>query len=163
MADVRYKLLYVDDELRERPHLADAFEDAGFDVTAAMSGQQAYDSLIAQHSFDAIILDNMMPVGSDDETSWRPEDTLYGFRTGIVLLRKLKSLADKGTCKVPPIWILTALPDSSVHREATDEEMKGIVKEYVYKIPRPGAHMELARRIRAFLDQGEAQRKASNG
>ena len=55
------KILVVDDEIAISTLLKYNLEENGYDVTVASDGQTAYD-LAKQESFDAILLDLMLPV-----------------------------------------------------------------------------------------------------
>ncbi|WP_099044641.1 response regulator transcription factor [Leuconostoc citreum] len=55
------KILVVDDEIAISTLLKYNLEENGYDVTVASDGQKAYD-LAKQESFDAILLDLMLPV-----------------------------------------------------------------------------------------------------
>ncbi|MDU7282205.1 MAG: response regulator, partial [Leuconostoc citreum] len=54
------KILVVDDEIAISTLLKYNLEENGYDVTVASDGQTAYD-LAKQESFDAILLDLMLP------------------------------------------------------------------------------------------------------
>ncbi|MFR9807006.1 response regulator [Pseudonocardia sp. RS010] len=88
-AEVRDRLLLVDDDGRIRQALSLALDDEGFAVTTASSGEEAMASL-GQETVDLVLLDLMLP-GTD----------------GLTVCRHLRAQGDL------PIIIITARSDSA--------------------------------------------------
>lgn len=143
MSPRNYKLLFADDELLTRPLMANIFRRRGFEVTIATTGSEAFELLRSEHKFDAVILDNMMAPGSGD---WSDADTQGGLHTGLVVLKRLKDETDDTKRTWPPIWVLSALPDTRV--EVEEREFKFVV-DFVRK---PYTLKELAETIRKHLE-----------
>jgi len=84
------RILVADDEAQNRQLLRDILEAQGFEIVDAIDGADALDK-VGQHSFDAILLDVMMP-GQD----------------GFQVCRQLK--ADPETARIP-VLLVTALTE----------------------------------------------------
>ena len=106
-----YRLLLVEDDVVTQPELIRIFEIAGFVVETAVTGLQA-SRLLREQRYDAVVLDNMIPPGGESGSGWSFEETEGGLHTGLKILREMKSLP-----KPPPVWVVTALPDTDVESE----------------------------------------------
>jgi DNA-binding NtrC family response regulator len=61
MADGRFAVLIVEDDVLIRFALADAFNDRGWDVTEASNALEAIPALGGSHQFDVLVSDVDMP------------------------------------------------------------------------------------------------------
>jgi DNA-binding response OmpR family regulator len=120
------RLLVIDDDLRHAQLLRDYLGEAGFRVSAAGSGGAGL-ALLARESYDAVILDLMLP------------DT-----DGLEVCRQIRR-RDSAI----PILMLTARGD------ATDRVV-GLELGADDYLPKPFAPRELLARLRAILRRGKA-------
>jgi CheY-like chemotaxis protein len=127
MSEKQYKLLFVDDALIDEPYLSIPFDEAGFLVCRVTTGLEAYE-LLKNNRYDAVVLDNMMPPGGDEETEWSYKETTRGLHTGLTILKKMAEMPYK-----PATWILTGLADSHVlhYEEKFEFVIKVIKKDYL--------------------------------
>jgi len=114
------KLLVVDDDAEIRTLLGEFLRQHGFDIELARDGEQMFVQL-AQHTFDAIILDVMMP--GDD---------------GLTLCKKIRNTSDV------PIIMLTAVSEDI-------DRIVGLEIGADDYLPKPFNPRELLARIRAIL------------
>lgn len=140
MTEYQYRLLLVEDEVITDPELKQVFELTGFAVDTAITGQQAA-NLIHQNTYDAVVLDNMMAPGNGDP-DWALDKTHGGLYTGLKVLERIAELP-----KPPPVWVVTALPDTDVER---DERKFSFVQEVLKK---PVSFALLSLEIRGYLDE----------
>lgn len=136
----KYKLLFADDDLLQEPELVTCVEDSGFAVDCATTGLAAYKLIIA-NKYDAVVLDNMMGPGRDEEDSWSFEETGMALSTGLRVLQGMRGMQEP-----PPVWVLTALPDSEI--ELQEREFPFVVG-YINK---PCDLCELATCIYNYLE-----------
>lgn len=81
-------VLFVDDDVYQAQAYIDALRDNGFDVVSCQSASDAL-HLAASQTFDAFILDVMMPPGD----AFDAREVAGGFRTGLAIARRLVELA----------------------------------------------------------------------
>jgi len=84
---MKRKLLFVDDEIYQSSYYQHALEDAGFDLVAATSTDEAIE-FARRERYSAIVLDVMMPPGGEFDSI----ETAGGFKTGIALARELREI-----------------------------------------------------------------------
>ena len=118
------RILVVDDEPALRQALSRAFALEHYAVTLAPDASYALD-LLAEESYDAIVLDILMP-GMD----------------GVELCRQLRRSGDR-----TPVLMLTA-------RDALDDRVAGLDAGADDYLPKPFALRELMARVRALLRRG---------
>jgi two-component system, OmpR family, response regulator MprA len=124
----RERLLVVDDDPDVRDSLRRALGHAGYEVTTAVHGADALDS-VARSPVDLIVLDVLMPMVD-----------------GFDACRKLRERGDP-----TPILVLTA-------RDAIDDRVTGLevgADDYLVK---PFALRELMARVRALLRRSQSRR-----
>jgi len=122
------RVLVVDDEPGVRSALERALKLERYDVALAQDGRQALDA-IAEHPFDAIVLDVSMPAID-----------------GLEVCRRLRDAGD-----TTPVLMLTA-------RDAVDDRVAGLdagADDYLVK---PFALRELNARLRALLRRADPGR-----
>ncbi len=142
MATKEYRLLFAEDQLLEVPYMVLLFEQEGFKVDRATTGREAFER-IKEEDYDAVVLDNIMPPGGDEGSEWGYQDSSSALRTGLLVLQKMRELDHP-----PPVWVLTALPDTET--EAKERAFPYVV-EYVQKV---FSLSKLAKKIRAYLEKG---------
>ncbi len=104
------RFLIVDDSASIRQLVTFALNDAGYEVVAAVSGEQAV-SLLSGNRFDMVITDLNMPE-----------------MDGIELIKKIRGTAD---CKFIPIIMLTTEAQDDMKRQGKDAGASGwIVKPF---------------------------------
>ncbi|HWX95795.1 MAG TPA: response regulator transcription factor [Solirubrobacteraceae bacterium] len=123
---IQPRLLVVDDEPAVRQALARALALERYEITLAADGEQALD-LLAQGSYEAVLLDIVMP-GID----------------GLELCRRMRNAGDR-----TPVLMLTA-------RDAIDDRVAGLDAGADDYLAKPFALRELMARVRALLRRGAA-------
>jgi two-component system copper resistance phosphate regulon response regulator CusR len=124
------RLLIVEDEAKLLHGLAQGLRREGYEVVAAVSGEDGLRHALGQ-SFDGIVLDWMLPG-----------------RDGLQMLSELRRAG-----KTLPVLILTA-------RDAIDDRVTGLdagADDYLVK---PFAFAELLARLRALLRREQTERNA---
>ncbi len=124
------RLLVVDDEPRMATLLTRGFRDEGYAVDVATNGTDAL-WLATENSYDAIILDVMLP-GID----------------GFEACRSLRAAQ-----RWAPIVMLSA-------RDAVVDRVRGLDAGADDYVPKPFSFAELGARVRALLRRGAAERPA---
>lgn len=132
------RVLFVDDDIYLMQQYVEAMTDAGYSVSPATSADEALD-LARIESFDAIILDIMMPPGR----SFNLIETAGGFKTGIALARELKSLLPDSR-----MLAFTISHDPEIEEWFTIDETVGF-------LAKPALPRELVRRLGRLLRQGQ--------
>jgi two-component system, OmpR family, phosphate regulon response regulator OmpR len=127
---VTIPLLLVEDDPRLAAMVSDYLGTAGMRVTIAGTGEAALD-LLARASFDAVVLDLMLP-GID----------------GLEVCRRLRALT--GTSAGVPVLMLTARGDSA-------DRVVGLELGADDYLPKPFEPRELLARLRAILRRGRAR------
>jgi two-component system response regulator MprA len=125
------RVLVVDDEPAVRQALARALALGRYDVALAGDADQALE-LMAHESFDAIVLDILMPGMS-----------------GLELCRQMRAGGDR-----TPVLMLTA-------RDAIDDRVAGLDAGADDYLAKPFALRELMARVRALLRRGAAEDEVS--
>lgn len=118
------KLLIVEDDRDTSEGVCEYFEEAGYEVTPAYDGEQAL-KLVAQNSYDLILLDVMLPK-----------------LTGLAVLHELRKTSNV------PVIMLTAIGDEYTQIASFD----GMADDYVTK---PFSITLLEKRVEALLRRGE--------
>jgi DNA-binding NarL/FixJ family response regulator len=103
------RILLVEDERDAREALARALERAGYDCTAADSGERALSLLGGELRFDAAVLD--VKLGDDD-------------RAGLKLIRPLRAT---GTCSA--IVVITAFADLDKVKQALNDGASYLIEK----------------------------------
>ncbi|MDO9597947.1 MAG: response regulator [Azoarcus sp.] len=132
-------VLIVDDDRVILNLLAEGLRDSGYDVSIAVSGEEAL-KLVDCRDFDLVVLDMRMPVMS-----------------GIELARKFASVGR------PPFVFLSAFDDASVVREAADVGAMGYLIKPVdvpQLVPFIEASIARARDIEALRNARDHLEKA---
>ena len=127
------RLLVVEDERKLLRSLQRGLEAAGFEVVTASSGELAQVQLAAR-SFDAIVLDWMLP------------DT-----DGMHVLGEMRRTGNR-----TPVLLLTA-------RDGVDDRVRGLDQGADDYLIKPFAFAELVARVRALLRRGLADRETKLG
>src|SRR5271155_4867938 len=122
----RERLLVVDDDPDVRDSLRRALGHAGYEVTTAVHGADALDS-VARSPVDLIVLDVLMPMVD-----------------GFDACRRLRERGD-----ATPVLVLTA-------RDAIDDRVTGLEAGADDYLVKPFALRELLARIRALLRRSQA-------
>lgn len=123
-------LLVVEDEEHLAAGLALNFKLEGFDVTVARTGREAADLMLAGASFDAIVLDVMLP-------------DLDGFEL-------CRSLRDAGN--FVPVIMLTA-------RDAVDDRVRGLEAGADDYLTKPFQLSELLARVQSLVRRSAWERR----
>ncbi|MCM2257424.1 MAG: response regulator transcription factor [Vicinamibacteria bacterium] len=118
------RVLVVEDEPKVAEALRSGLEDAGFAVASALDGEEGF-FLASSESFDAIVLDRMLPG-----------------RDGLSILAALRR---KGV--LVPVLVLTAL-------DGVEERVAGLDAGADDYLAKPFAFPELLARLRALLRRG---------
>jgi DNA-binding response OmpR family regulator len=119
-------VLVVEDEAKVRQALSDGLTAAGYHVTEAVTGEDAFYRATTQ-SYDLVVLDVMLPQ-----------------RSGVEVLAKLRHLGLR-----TPVLLLTA-------RDSVDDRVLGLdagADDYLVK---PFAFPELLARLRALMRRGRS-------
>ncbi|KUJ84307.1 DNA-binding response regulator [Microbulbifer flavimaris] len=124
------RILLVDDDMELTDLLREFLSAEGFDVTVANDGGVGL-QLAQEESFDALVLDVMLPV-----------------HTGFDVLRKLRE--ENGPSRHLPILMLTAKGD-------TVDRIVGLEMGADDYLPKPCDPRELAARLRAVLRRGQTE------
>ncbi|AOS98531.1 Transcriptional regulatory protein OmpR [Microbulbifer aggregans] len=130
------RILLVDDDLELTDLLREFLTAEGFDVTVANDGASGLE-LAQRETFDALVLDVMLPVHS-----------------GFDVLRKLREEA--GPSRSLPVLMLTAKGD-------TVDRIVGLEMGADDYLPKPCNPRELAARLRAVLRRGRIEAEDTGG
>ncbi|MFZ4544507.1 MAG: response regulator transcription factor [Saprospiraceae bacterium] len=120
---MKKKLLVVEDEQMLAHIVKDSLQSKGFEVVAAGDGQEAW-LLLAQHQFDCIVLDVMLPE-----------------MDGFTLIQKIRA-----NDKITPVIFLTA-------RSQTQDVVKGFELGGNDYLRKPFSIEELIARINALISR----------
>jgi CheY-like chemotaxis protein len=112
MQKARARLLFVDDDPFVSSRYVESLCDEGYEVLEA-SGVDSALALARGRDFDAVILDIMFPPGR----SFTNVETHGGFKTGLVLARRLRDLLPDA-----PIIALTMSTDPEIQEWFTSDE-----------------------------------------
>ncbi len=123
------RILLIEDDLRLAGLVANYLGEAGFSVTAAHSGHAGI-ALHARETFDAVVLDLMLP---DID--------------GLDVCRRIRAVA------TTPILMLTARGDAM-------DRIVGLEMGADDYLPKPFEPRELLARLRAILRRGKAEAKS---
>ncbi|AWF82213.1 DNA-binding response regulator [Microbulbifer sp. A4B17] len=130
------RILLIDDDTELTDLLREYLTGEGFDVTAANDGGLGLE-LAQSESFDALVLDVMLPV-----------------HNGFEVLRKLREEASAASRSLP-VLMLTAKGD-------TVDRIVGLEMGADDYLPKPCNPRELAARLRAVLRRGRVEAEESD-
>jgi len=140
------RILFVDDEDWSVTPYFDKLRDHGLEVDLALNGDEAIERL-RSHRYDLIVLDIMLPSGSQIGSNVEPR------KAGAILLDKIRTnqLTDIKTSPDVPVVVLTAVTDQ--------EESENIRKLGVNEVfEKPALFEEVTDKILALVN-GEKGRK----
>jgi CheY-like chemotaxis protein len=113
------RVLFLEDEIMLVEHLPILLREKGMEVSSTASVHDALDKF-ANESFDAVLLDIMMPPAED----MNAERLNYGRMTGVEVARRMKDIKPD-----VPIVVFTVLTNPEVWKELWEAGVARIVNK----------------------------------
>lgn len=127
MGEESITVLWVDDDINNSRLRVerDEFEENGITIIKAENPDECWEQLENSNKVDLIILDISMPLG----VKIKPQESLGGMRTGLVLLKKLMEKEQtKGIKKI----VYTIVDDNDVMDYCSENNIPYLSKQEIF-------------------------------
>jgi CheY-like chemotaxis protein len=112
-------VLFLEDEPRLVQNLPSLLKPKGLDLVATTSIQEAL-QWFGEHTYDAVLLDTIMPPTEDMDA----EALGYGLETGVEVARRMKALKPQ-----VPVIALTVMHDPEIQRRMREAGIVDIINK----------------------------------